>query len=893
MDKHLYAYARSGHLILTVNERLSRTLSKQYDQLQLSQEKTAWLRPSIYSLSGWLSRCHHETPDMPVLLNNAQLQHTWETIIAEDIKASGNSLLQVTQTAKRAIQAHQLLVKHAAGFDDSLAAEDHRAFLRWQRAWLELARQNEWHDPVELVRFVADEIAKGGIEIPAIVCLAGFDEIAPDIERLISSMANAGAQVETWQPKPCAEVNCSRIAAADMQDEISLCARWLRQKLSVEPAATIGVVVPQLESYQQQIENTFAAELIPGEYINCDDKQGLFNLSLGHSLENVGVVSAALRLLGVNVNLNHEDITWLLCTPYLGAAFAERDDRALLDRELRKLRHFDWNLARLGKTAVGIAKKKKLKVNDFCGKFEVFSRVLGRASRKQLPGEWAESFALCLQDLGWPGDRGVSSREYQAIEQFRSALSGLASLDSVSKPMVRTQALQILTNIVRSHEFQPEGKDAPIQVLGELESAGLTFDYLWVLGLHDKALPSPPKPNPFIPLPVQKQYGMKRADIEREHLFAEQVIKRLLTAAPEIVVSWPTKDQNSEQRPSPFITNIPLVELEFPDSSMPQHVIHDQRPMMEVLTDENGPPLSTRKIFTGGTAIIKDQALCPFRAFAHHRLKAEDMDSPDVGIDNLSRGTLVHTVLELFWEDVKCQEALLELDEESMRNKVEQATLQALDRLERHQRHDIPARQKRVEAARLQRIACQWLGKERGRGPFSVMETEKSHKIDVGGLSIRTRIDRVDRLEGGLFAVIDYKTGRPDPTQWLDARISEPQLPLYALSLPDRSVGAVMFAEVRSKLSECGFRGLAREVDSWPGAKSRKVDNTLKERGFESFDQLVQHWANALPALGNDFAAGKALVDPLDPELTCRYCDLASLCRVSEAVSSTLGGADD
>jgi ATP-dependent helicase/DNAse subunit B len=264
-----------------------------------------------------------------------------------------------------------------------------------------------------------------------------------------------------------------------------------------------------------------------------------------------------------------------------------------------------------------------------------------------------------------------------------------------------------------------------------------------------------------------------------------------------------------------------------------------------------------------------------------------------MGIDSLSRGTLVHTVLELFWADVKDHETLVQLDQELIRNKVEDATMLALDRLERQQRNDIPVRQKRVEVARLHKIICQWLGKERGRRPFTVLETEKTHRIDVGGLSIRTRIDRVDRLEDGSCAVIDYKTGRPDPTQWLDERISEPQLPLYALSLHDKSLGAVMFAEVRSKLSECGFRGLARDVDSWPEAKSRKTDGALKERGFDSFDKIVQHWANALPALGNGFFEGKASVNPLDPELTCRYCDLASLCRVSETVSALPEGIDD
>jgi hypothetical protein len=37
-----------------------------------------------------------------------------------------------------------------------------------------------------------------------------------------------------------------------------------------------------------------------------------------------------------------------------------------------------------------------------------------------------------------------------------------------------------------------------------------------------------------------------------------------------------------------------------------------------------------------------------------------------------------------------------------------------------------------------------------------------------------------------------------------------------------------------------------------------------------------------LPALGDAFAAGDAVVDPVDRQLACRHCDLMTLCRIHE-----------
>ena len=64
--------------------------------------------------------------------------------------------------------------------------------------------------------------------------------------------------------------------------------------------------------------------------------------------------------------------------------------------------------------------------------------------------------------------------------------------------------------------FQPEGTDAPIQLLGVLEGAGLDFDALWVAGLSADRWPPAPAPNPLLPLHWQRERNVPRSSAENE-----------------------------------------------------------------------------------------------------------------------------------------------------------------------------------------------------------------------------------------------------------------------------------------------------------------------------------------------------------------------------------------
>lgn len=895
MDSFLYEAASQGDLIITVNDRLARHLSRQYDLSQQSAGRNAWLRPEILSLNAWLKRNRHLLAEADGLLNQVQSLYLWEMIVEKDAQRAGNLLLQSQQTARRAHQAHQLLLRHSVDFHAEDGAEDHRAFLRWRHAWQQLASARGWRDSAELPWLLATAVAEGRIHRPQRIVMAGFDEFPPDLQHLCATLKDRGATVDTWQPQPVSGGSCHQVSGLDPADEVRRCARWIRRILSDRPYASIGVVAPQLEVYQSLIESIFLEELDPSALLSGDESPQVFNMSLGHGLQGEGVIAAALELLRARMKLSFTTLSGILLSPYLVGAGEEGAARALLERELRRTGRVEWSLTRLRNALAALTKKTGRPVPGVVALFDTLHQDLTTRGRR-LPGDWAEHFARMLARLGWPGDRGLSSREHQAVQQFREALGDMASLDRISRPLERDAATGLLVRLVVGREFQPEGGDCQVQVLGALEASGLTFDCLWVLGLHDAALPRPSAPNPFIPLPIQRRERMQRADAERERLFAAQVADRLFHAASDVVLSSPLQDDSGCLRPSPLIAAFPSGEPLLADSHAPMRLLQAARPVLDQLPDGQAPALCSQKPFSGGTGILKDQALCPFRAFAHYRLNSEGLDTPEIGVDNLSRGSLVHTVLELFWKTTESQAALLQLDADALESRLAECAARALERLEKEKRFDLPARQREIEQRRLVALVRRWLDEEKGREAFRVVASETGHQLAIGSLLIRTRVDRIDELADGRHAIIDYKTGQVDLKQWLEDRITEPQLPAYCQGYAREQLGAVMFAVVRGKDRERGFRGLARNGDAWPkDATPRGIDAVFEEKDWHSFDDVLAHWQRVLPALGDAFAGGEAQVDPVDQKLACTYCDLAALCRVSELERVPLNpeGGDD
>ena len=844
----------NGAVVLTASRRLARVLTQQYNSEQRDLGRSVWPAPLILPLDAYLRRCWREwivsglgSSEPPTLLSATQEQAVWERIIRES--PQGESLLRIPETAQAAMDAWRLVQAYRLPVNGQFeASEDSAAFLRWAKEFRNRCDAMKWLDGARLSDHVADLFRRPDIARPSKVQLAGFDDFLPQQLDLIEAL---GSYEELPPRRFESQPRCYR--TRDSIEEIRLAARWARESLQRHPGAQIGIVVPAITKLRTQVERCFREELHPGATFADIDRA--FHLSLGRPLSDLAIIHAAFGLLEFVIGeAPFPRAGALLRSPFLGGAEGERAARAALDARLR--RNGIWIVS------LGL-------LRDQGGSCPELQRIAQRAQAEierlapaQTPSEWAGSFSKILRSFAWPGERSLSSREYQAVKAWQDLLSTFAGLDAVTPPLSFDKALGTLRSLARDTLFQVENEGAPVQIMGVLEASGLSFDHLWVMGLHDEALPAPARPNPFLPLCLQREHRLPHASAERELEFAHKILSRLLASAPDVVLSCPAQEGEQSLSPTPLLGDVGWLA---PGEFSANVWVSAMRAVVELepLADETGPPLPELWNQKGGATLFKDMAACPFRAFVRHRLHARPLDDPEFGLHARDKGMLVHKTLELIWTELQTHERLCSLGPVALSELVSRSVKTALDR-------QSGGLGRSLEQIRLEHILMVWLDFERSRPPFAVLAPEQQRIVSIGGLAINLRIDRVDELPGGRQLILDYKTGEVKGSAWMGDRPTEPQVPLYCATSGAKVVGAAL---VQIHAGDLKVRGLD-ESGSFSGLKRMQTatDGPLSEQ--------IEAWKRVLAALAGRFRAGNAEVDPQPG--ACDYCGVTALCRIRE-----------
>jgi RecB family exonuclease len=293
-----------------------------------------------------------------------------------------------------------------------------------------------------------------------------------------------------------------------------------------------------------------------------------------------------------------------------------------------------------------------------------------------------------------------------------------------------------------------------------------------------------------------------------------------------------------------------------------------RRKHLAVIDDSRAPAFAGKAV-RGGTRVFADQAACPFRAFAHWRLGAAGLETPEAGLDAAQRGQLLHALMKHLWGVLGGSSSL----QQDLAPAIEKSADLAVKEL------GLEGRFAELERARLARLAAEWLEIEKRRAPFEVVATEKPVAFQVAGIEFNGRIDRMDKVKGG-HALIDYKTSRaPSPKHWEPPRPDDPQMPLYAVTA-EEEIAAVAFAKLRP--GDMKYMGFSKDDKAIEGVKRAKA-----------WKPLLRAWRDEADALGGAFAAGEALVDPKRGLQTCRHCDLHTLCRVFEKINVLTESEDE
>ena len=862
-----------GGVVLAASDRAARALQRAYHHRRRTEGLAAWPSPAIHSWATFIQNAwENRVNDSRMLLTPIQERSLWTEIIGRESHLAAMLDRPRERLAALAMQAHELLASYSPHYLQTSARSgwdcDAGIFSAWISAFDRICFEQKLLSPdiapLDLIAFLKNE----GAERPRIL-VAGFDRLLPVQREILDAWGR-------WQQIP-ADASAEELhyyTAADEATELAACTAWCRRQLAANPRGRLLVIAQQIGARRGEMERAFLQLSAPGN-------APLFEFSLGIPLSAVPLVHAAyLVLRWLDSTLLEHELDWLLST---GVTTVDRTESLALQSYMRSLRRrglarTDWSLEAFAQSAIFEGT-----LGSWYRRMTYARRRLVNLRKRRLsPFEWTREVPALLEPLGIPGQRRLASAEFQAWRRWEQVIDSCGSLGFDGRRISWTEFLASLSRMLDETLFTPESSDAPIQIAGPAESAGLTADAIWFLGADEESWPAAGTGHPFLPIHVQREANMPHATMSGDWDLARTVTARLLASAPEICFSYAHQNGETEMRPSRLVTLLAGTARPLPADLAPS-------PLPEYLAvpfnDSSRVPFSIDILrgtqVPGGAAVLTAQSQCPFKAFATARLGAQSWDAAEYSLSASVRGQLLHAMLHSIWSgppdglrsltDLK---AVTDKPAFVARN-VERVLREAMPAAARER---LPRRYLDLEATRLTRVVCDWLEYEEARLSFTVAETEVEHAVNIAGLALTLRLDRIDRLQDQSVAVIDYKTGNVARKTWDLPRPDDVQLPLYTcFALEDEEPGGLLFAKVRA--GESKFVGYARAAGATLFA------------GLSAGDQLARQplthaqlhaWKECIEQLARDFIAGGAGVDPREFPGTCDRCDLHAVCRIHE-----------
>ena len=338
----------------------------------------------------------------------------------------------------------------------------------------------------------------------------------------------------------------------------------------------------------------------------------------------------------------------------------------------------------------------------------------------------------------------------------------------------------------------PSRTGARVSVLGVLESRLTGFDRVILGGLNEGSWPPEVKGDAWLSRPMRLHLGLdlpERRISLSAHDFAQ------LLGACEVVLSRATKAEGTPTVASRFVQRLVVVAgprwqgvrdrgerylhwartLDLPASRVP------------VKKPAPTPPREARPLTLSVTDIehwLRD----PYTIYARCILQLRELEAVDLEPGAVDRGSVIHGALGEFTTRFA---AALPDDPEAELLAIGARHFKALE--------DYPEA-KAFWWPRFRRIARWFAAWERERRlGIRTLSAEISGKIEIPlgerTLALRTRADRIERLAGGGYAILDYKSGQVPSEKQVRVGIS-PQLTLEAAILqksgfPGLAAGAV------------------------------------------------------------------------------------------------------
>ncbi|MCH8619752.1 PD-(D/E)XK nuclease family protein [Undibacterium sp. TS12] len=376
------------------------------------------------------------------------------------------------------------------------------------------------------------------------------------------------------------------------------------------------------------------------------------------------------------------------------------------------------------------------------------------------------------------------------------------------------------------------------------------FDAVLLVGADASHLPSQASEVLFFANAVRRECGLETRELRQQQQLRD--LAELLLSNSEIVLSW-QGSLNGEHNPvSPWLEQLGLTlertQQNGLDSRPLELPVQTMRPCAQDMPAPSAAVLLPETLSASGyTSLV----VCPYQFFAGRMLGLSGLDELSDMPEKRDYGDWLHAILKCYHEELKtAQLHELDVDKESLLRKISAdffvdvlqkspATLAYSVRWEKV----IPAY-----------IAWQQSHEEAGwQFDMGEIKNEKLLTWPGGQLTLKGRIDRIDKHVSGEMAVLDYKTKNLMDLRTRLKQGEDHQLPFYGL-LTDLPVSSGSYVALELSQGKAG-QADADDFERWVSELALSIKTSMS---------ALQQGA-PMPAHG--------------VENTCQYCEMRGLCR--------------
>ncbi len=457
---------------------------------------------------------------------------------------------------------------------------------------------------------------------------------------------------------------------------------------------------------------------------------------------------------------------------------------------------------------------------------------------------------------------GAMNMVYDIANQFLNSLCS-------NNIFAQKELLKIFENLISTGNINLVGSPLKgLQVLGFMESRGLSFKNVFIVSMSDSVVPNVREINPLIPKEVinllNMGYSERESDIQKYQFYG------LISGAKSVSLIYPNDNVNIRSR---FIEE--LVWKKQYETKLLKSVTVNNAVLSAKLFSNNKPEIvKTDEIkkyllnFKYSATNIDAYMKCKLLFYYKYVLKLGEQTDYDDDYENINIGNCVHDFLNETFHSGLTKEMLIGMDKNVYEKKLD-------DKINEYFKNGKTGKMYLLRKL-LKKKLNDFMKAEIKRDFKQVLDTEKdfSSKVEVNGTkyNLVSRMDRIDENEDGTISIIDYKTGNAAAPVAVKNFVSdESSLCRQVIAKNIKSFQLIIYKYLYEQLNK---DKVVRNAMLY-SLKDSKTTLLLKQDSKIDFSVLLEQFKFIVSDINNDEPFKSELYDDVE----CEKCPYFYLCR--------------